>query len=131
METGKELRRFEGHSDGVRSVVLSENGCRALSGSGDNTLRLWNVETGEVLQTFEGHSDGVMSVVLSEDGRRALSGAYDNTLRLWNVETGECLATFCGDHSFYACDMAPDGVTIVAGDAAGTVHFFSVVQPKD
>ncbi|MEL7509265.1 MAG: hypothetical protein AAFN42_18170, partial [Cyanobacteria bacterium J06554_1] len=70
------------------------------------------------------------SVSLSGDGRHALSGSSDNTLKLWDVSTGDCLATFCGDHSFYSCDLAVDGITIAAGDAAGTVHFFSVVEPE-
>ena len=84
---------------------------------------------GALLRTFSDHSDWVNSVVLSGDGRYALSGSSDNTLKLWDVTTGDCLATFCGDHPFYSCALADDGVTIAAGDAAGTVHFFSVVEP--
>ena len=86
---------------------------------------------GPLLRTFEGHSGGVRSVALSGDGRQALSGSSDNTLKLWDVSTGECLATFCGDHSFYACDMSTDGTTTVAGDVAGTVHFFSVIESEN
>ncbi|MBX2862640.1 MAG: hypothetical protein KTR27_03725, partial [Leptolyngbyaceae cyanobacterium MAG.088] len=84
---------------------------------------------GALLRTFEGHSGGVWSVALSEDGRHALSGSDDNTIKLWDLTTGNCLATFCGDHSFVACDLSADGITIVAGDQAGTVHFFAVIQP--
>ena len=123
---GALLRTFSDHSSWVMSVVLSGDGRYALSGSYDNTLKLWDVTTGEALRTFSGHSGGVNSVVLSGDGRYALSGSYDNTLKLWDVISGDCLATFCGDHSFYSCDLADDGVTI----AAGTVHFFSVVEPE-
>ncbi|MBT9310638.1 NB-ARC domain-containing protein [Leptothoe kymatousa] len=128
--TGEALRTFEGHSGWVRSVALSEDGRHALSGSSDNTMKLWDVTTGEALRTFEGHSGWVGSVALSEDGRHALSGSSDNTIKLWDLTTDNCLATFCGDHSFYACDLSADGVTIVAGDQAGTVHFFSVITPE-
>ena len=86
---------------------------------------------GPMIRTLSGHSDRVMSVALSADGSRALSGSSDNTLKLWDLITGDCLATFCGDHSFYACDLAADGTTIVAGDTAGTVHFFSVIEPEN
>ncbi|NEQ52600.1 MAG: hypothetical protein F6K11_21085, partial [Leptolyngbya sp. SIO3F4] len=96
----------------------------------DNTLKLWDLTTGETIRTLEGHSSLVNSVVMSDDGTRALSGSYDNTLKLWDLTTGECLATFCGDHSFYACDLSANGTTIVAGDAAGTVHFFSVIESE-
>jgi hypothetical protein len=67
-----------------------------LSGSYDDTLRLWDVNTGDCLRTFEGHTNAVTSVNLSGDGRYVLSGSDDKTLRLWDVETGECLRTFEG-----------------------------------
>ena len=44
------------------------DGTRALSGSSDNTLKLWDLETGEALKTLSGHSAYVLSVSLSVDG---------------------------------------------------------------
>ena len=41
---GPLLCTFEGHSDGIYSVVLSQDGRRELSGSSDNTLKLWDIE---------------------------------------------------------------------------------------
>ena len=52
LESGKELRRFEGHSWVVSSVAFSPDGHRAVSASVDRTLRSWDVETGKEL----GHS---------------------------------------------------------------------------
>ncbi|NEQ50351.1 MAG: hypothetical protein F6K11_09500, partial [Leptolyngbya sp. SIO3F4] len=48
----------------VTSVVLSDDGTRALSGSYDTTLKLWDLTTGETIRTLEGHSSFVTSVVL-------------------------------------------------------------------
>ena len=46
-DTGRgQLKRFEGHTDAVYSVALSADGRRALSGSQDKTVRLWNTDTG-------------------------------------------------------------------------------------
>jgi len=47
VETGRCLRRFEGHSLNVWSVAWSADHCRALTGGLDATLRLWD----EVLQS--------------------------------------------------------------------------------
>jgi WD40 repeat protein len=41
--TGKELRTLTGHTAWVGSVAFSPDGHTALSGSGDNTLKLWNL----------------------------------------------------------------------------------------
>jgi WD40 repeat protein len=46
LETGKSLRTLEGHTDGVSAVAVLADGHRALSGSDDGTLRLWDLETG-------------------------------------------------------------------------------------
>jgi WD40 repeat protein len=77
----------------VVSVVFSPDGRRALSGSQDRTVRLWDVESGHELQRFEGHTGTVHGVAFSPDGRRALSGGgytspgakMDGTVRLWQL----------------------------------------------
>ena len=66
VKTGKELRRFEGHSSSVSSVAYSPIGHRVLTGSEDKTARLWDVETGTELRRFEGLSrEGSSSTVYS------------------------------------------------------------------
>ncbi|MCH8838447.1 MAG: hypothetical protein IIA60_11740, partial [Candidatus Marinimicrobia bacterium] len=73
------IRTFEGHTNLVLSVAFSPDGRRALSGSGDNTLKLWETASGRLVQTFKGHTNWVSSVAFSPDGRQALSGSGDNT----------------------------------------------------
>jgi WD40 repeat protein len=51
-----------GHTGGIWSVALSADGKQALSGSADNTVRLWDAVTGQCLRVFEGHAAGVVSV---------------------------------------------------------------------
>jgi small GTP-binding protein len=74
----------------IHSFTFSSDGKRALSGAGDGTVRLWDVETGRCLRVLEGHSDEVLSLAWSSDLRRALSGSRDTTVRLWDVDTGRC-----------------------------------------
>jgi len=64
-----------GHSSSVNSVAFSPDGRYALSGSFDNTLKLWEVSTGREIRTFTGHSGSIYSVAFSPDGKYALSGA--------------------------------------------------------
>jgi WD40 repeat protein len=52
--TGKEIRRFEGHSESVESVAFSRDGKWVVTGSGDKTARLWEVPTGKEILRFEG-----------------------------------------------------------------------------
>ena len=42
------LKVLEGHNRSVNSVAISVDGSKIVSGSDDNTVRIWSAETGEV-----------------------------------------------------------------------------------
>ena len=60
---------------------------------------------------------------MTADGKRAISGSLDNTIKVWDLSSGNIIASFTGESSIASCAIAPDGVTIVAGDASGRVYF--------
>ena len=107
---GAELLRFEGHRGPVNIVTVLPDGRRALSGSADKTLRLWNFDTGAELRHFEGHHGRVTSVSAVPDGRRMLSASTDMTLCLWDLETGAELRRFKGHtRRVNSVTVLPDG----------------------
>jgi len=124
---GWEKHTFEGHTSSVSSVSWSPDGRCVISGSMDNTLRLWEVFGEKCLRTFEGHTNGVSSVSWSPDGRYALSGSKDNTLRLWEVSSGQCLHTFEG-HTHYvdSVSWSPDGRCALSGSYDNTLRLWEV-----
>src|SRR5947209_1207887 len=83
-----------GHEGPVLSLAVLRDGCRALSGSADCTICLWDLKTGRELRQWYGHRGGVTSVVVLPDEGRILSGSYDGTMRLWELETGAELRRF-------------------------------------
>jgi hypothetical protein len=111
-----EIYDLKGHSDAVESVVFSPDGTLALSGSNDNTIKLWDVLTGEELRTYRGHQKCVTSLAFSPDGRFFVSGSRDNTAKLWNVQSGEEIRTF-RRHSEWVTAVAysPDGRFFATG----------------
>jgi hypothetical protein len=121
------LRTLEGHSSRVLSVSVSPDGRRAVSGSYDNTVRIWDLETGACLRTLAGHSDWVRSVSVSPDGRRVVSGSEDHTVRVWDLETGACLRTLEG-HSYpvESVSVSPDGRRTVSGSGDKTVRVWDL-----
>jgi WD40 repeat protein len=123
MESGKQLLTLTGHLSWVDAVALTPDGRQAVSASLDSTLKIWDMENGRELRTLRGHSDLVRAVALTPDGRRVVSASNDNTLKIWDLESGSIIASFMGDSSMISCAVAPDGLTIIAGDANGKVHF--------
>ena len=47
---------------------------------------------------------------------------------MWNLESGKEIVNFTGDRDMHSCAIAPDGQTIIAGDASGQVHFLELVE---
>ena len=75
-----------------------------------------------LLRTLNGHSSSVNAVAVTADGKRAISGSNDNTIKVWDLATGNVIASFTGESPIASCVIAPDGVTIVAGDESGSVY---------
>jgi WD40 repeat protein len=69
--------------DWVYSVAFSPDGTQVLTGSWDDTAKLWDAETGQEIHTFP--VGGVISVAFSPDGTRVLTGSNDGTARIWHT----------------------------------------------
>ena len=105
-----------GHAEEVSSARFSPDGKQILTGSGDHTMRLWNVATGKVVRTFTGHESPVLALAISPDGKQAISGSSDDTLRLWDVATGKEIRQL-GKHKTWVTAVAfsPDGKFVATG----------------
>jgi len=80
------------------SVALSGDGWRAVSGSGDESVRVWDLKMRTCVATLTGHGGWVKSVALSRDGRRAVSGSNnDEGVRVWDLDTCIMLCHY-GEH---------------------------------
>ena len=74
----------------MTSVAFSPDSTRLATGSGDQTVRLWDAATGQpVGQPLTGHTDTVWGVAFSPDGTRLATGSGDQTVRLWDPATGQ------------------------------------------
>lgn len=120
---GHLLRTIIGHTNSVNSIAVTADSKLVISGSDDNTVRIWNLETGEEVLILTGHTKAVTSVAVTWNESRVISASSDHTLKVWDLSSWELIASFTGESALRCCAVAPDGVTIVAGEASGRVHF--------
>ena len=85
---------LKGHTDWVHSVAFSPNGGRAVTGSLDGSVRIWNLANGQE-QSRIAVGGKVLSVAISPDGRRLVSGG-SNGLFVWDIDTLKRVAVLDG-----------------------------------
>jgi WD40 repeat protein len=98
-----------------------------LTGSRDNTARLWDAATSREIRAFKGHGGSVYSVAFSPDGKRVLTGSDDKTARLWDAATGKEIRAFMGHGGpVYSVAFSPDGKRVLTGSWDKTARLWDV-----
>lgn len=123
-----------GHSDSINSVSISPNGQIIVSGSEDNTIKLWDLNTGECLATLEKHEAGVRAIALSPDGQLLVSGSADNTIKLWQLPSVESepicpdlIYTLTGHSDDVKClAISHDGQILASGSQDKTIKLWDL-----
>jgi tricorn protease-like protein/tetratricopeptide (TPR) repeat protein len=125
------VNTLKGHEGWVNSVGFSPDGKKLASGSGDQTIKIWDVTTGKVLNTLKGHEGSVWSVGFSPDGKQLASGSVDNTIKIWDVTTGKVLNTLKGHESWVrSVGFSPDGKKLASGSDDKTIKIWDVTTGK-
>ena len=88
--------RMFGHEQGVRALVLSPDGSRLISGSRDQTIRVWDVAGNQPCRILHGHEEGIAALAIEPISGYLFSGSWDKTIKAWDLETGEVVHTLTG-----------------------------------
>jgi F-box and WD-40 domain protein CDC4 len=110
------VRVLSGHLHSVRAIAAHQD--TLVSGSYDNTVRVWKISTGETIHRLQGHAMKVYSVVLDHKRNRCISGSMDNFVKIWSLETGACLFTLEGHTSLVGLlDLHDERLVSAAADS--------------
>jgi WD40 repeat protein len=73
-------------ADAVFAVALSFDGQRAVTGTSNGAIDVWDIEAGVVSTTLGGHECAVQALAFAADTRQLASASHDGTIRVWDLE---------------------------------------------
>ncbi|MBW4613447.1 MAG: WD40 repeat domain-containing protein [Desmonostoc vinosum HA7617-LM4] len=78
---------LKGHALAVSSVAIASDNNTVISGSEDNTIKIWNLETSKLKRTLTGHTGVVNYLSVTPDGKY-IASAESKNVKIWNLQTG-------------------------------------------
>jgi WD40 repeat protein len=79
------FKALDGHTAAVHSLAFSADDRMLVSGSHDNTVRIWNVAELEPIKTLRGHAGWVRACRFAPDGSSVLTGSHDHDAKIWSI----------------------------------------------
>ena len=65
MVSDKLINTLKGHTNSVKSLAISPDNKKIVSGSFDKTIRVWDLDSGGLINTLTGHTHWVRTVAIS------------------------------------------------------------------
>jgi len=127
------VRTLNGHKRGIACLQYRDR--LVVSGSSDNTIRLWDIECGTCLRVLEGHEELVRCIRF--DNKRIVSGAYDGKIKVWDLAAALdprspagtlCLRTLV-EHTGRVFRLQFDEFQIVSSSHDDTILIWDFLSP--
>ncbi|KAE8155199.1 quinon protein alcohol dehydrogenase-like superfamily [Aspergillus avenaceus] len=114
------IMTLRGHEGMVNTVAISPDGGTIVSGSIDQTIKMWDFATGNCEKNIsqKSRSSGkVTAVTFSKDGKQFASASTDGYITFWDSNTGDIhRAIDCRGIHIRTMALTFDGKNILTGD---------------
>jgi WD40 repeat protein len=98
---------LQGHDGDVSDVAITPDG-RAVSGSRDGTIRVWDLSAGREMRAIEVHGDEVTAVAVAANGHHIIA-AGGGIVAIWDIDTGEQVGVLGEDSLVTRLRVSRDG----------------------
>ena len=127
LKSGRLLHTIDAHKGWVNALAISSDGQLLISGSSDQSIRLWNPINGSQMKTIAiAHSQEVLAIAISPNGQIFASGGADGKFRLWNRNGTRRLTINEHQGEVNIVAFSPNGQNIASGSADRTIKIWNV-----
>lgn len=133
-EPAARKRTVATHTSYMSCCVFPNTDRQILTGSGDGTCALWDVESGQLLQSFQAHAADVMSLDLapSDMGDTFVSGGCDRSVLVWDLRTGQAVQAFdTHDSDVNSVRYHPSGDSLASGSDDSCCRLFDLRADRE
>lgn len=83
---------FKPHTKMIRSLSFSEDSSKILSGSDDNTFKIFDIVSEKVISSYDGHKESVTCVrAHPTDNKIAFTCSFDKSIKIWDLRMKSCI----------------------------------------
>jgi WD40 repeat protein len=130
LKSRQEIRTLRFHAP-VRTLALSVDGRRVITGDTSGTVQVWDVSTLKPAWPQHRVTGHVFEVAVSSDGIHAAAGCADGTVHLWHAVTGQAVRIFGDLGRAHSVTFSPDGLLLACGDSHEKVRVWDVATRKE
>ena len=104
----KLMRVISGHLGWVRAIAVEPGNEWFVTGSSDNTIKIWDLASGTLKLTLTGHISPVRALAVSPRHPYLFSAGEDKQVKCWDLEANKCVRQYHGHFSgVYAMSLHP------------------------
>jgi WD40 repeat protein len=132
-DTGAIISLLAGHEGAVQALSFSKDGRFLLSGGGDGTAILWDIQTRQQVVRFQTPAEqrsGIEAVGFTFNQRFALTSGFDQirgqgAVNIWRISDGQLIATLPGHGDrVRSLAVSVSNGKIASGDARGAIRLW-------
>jgi pleiotropic regulator 1 len=123
----KLMRVISGHTGWVRSIAVDPSNEWFATGSGDRTVKIWDLASGTLKLTLTGHIEAIRGLAISDRHPYLFSAGEDKMIKCWDLEYNKVIRQYHGHLSaVYSLALHPTIDVLVTGGRDSTARVWDI-----